>query len=317
MKKPLVITAVVVLLMVCLYGLYTWLNAQHPVFEIANPDVVTVFPEKDGDIEVADSVTFSIDTGSVVSYITPADVERLKAQGAEVTEESFPSLARDRRGEFFVASTRYRINLPVRGHTLVSDSLGTRYVLNGARVNTIRGLIFLPAPENEESLMGTDVLERFVVEYRYENRGVAFYNKVPGEYKKLTDIKTRKLTNHLFGFGRRYYVDIVTESAPNRYILDTGIHNVHLKLPLSDTVMVKQPLHSATYHSTRGNIEARYVDEAWVKIGARAGSHPAYYASDGEEDYALNPLTFFSQDIVIDFPGRAIYMRPHARLASR
>lgn len=319
MKKALISLAVVAVALVAAIGVYAHLNAQYPRF--ANDDngnVVAVFPiSSEGMMEIADGVSFRLDTGSPVSMITPDDVNRLKALGASVTEEWFPSLARDVNGDIYIADKRYRIDMPVINHVLVKDSDGYRYKTAGRRVNTISDMVFLPAADGRTSVIGTDVLERFIVEFRYENNAIALYSNLPGGYKRLTDLHRPKISNRIMGCGGQYYVDITTENNTHRYLVDTGIDDIHIKLPMCDTILVKAPLHESVYSSPRGRIQAKYISEAWVKIGNRAGSHEAYYATDGDEDYAINPLAFFSQDLVIDFRGRAIYVRPHTRLASR
>ena len=318
MKKALISLAVAVVALVAAIGVYAHLNAQYPQF--ANNDtgnVVAVFPISGGMMEISDSVSFRFDTGSPVSMITPTDLERLKELGAAVTEEWFPSLARDVNGDIYLTDKRYRIDMPVFSRVLVKDSTGSRYKTAGRRVNTISDMVFLPAADDRMSVIGTDVLERFIVEFRYENNAIALYSSMPEGYKRLTDLHRPKISNRIIGCGGQYYVDITTENNTHRYFVDTGIDHVHIKLPLCDTLLVKSPLHESVYHSPRGCIHAKYISEAWVKIGNRAGSHEAYYATDGDEDYAVNPLTFFSQDLILDFRGRAIYVRPHSRLASR
>ena len=318
MKRFLILTAVSLAVIAALAGIYVHLNAQYPHFGRVDGGTIAVFPARDdGSIEVCGGVRFRIDTGSAVSLLTQKDLERLRANGAVVTEEWFPSLARDVNGEMFMAYKRYTVSLPVMSHVLVCDSTGNHYEPTRHRINTIDGMVFLPGVEDQGSVIGTDVLECFVIEYRHENNAIAFHNTLPSGYKRLAGISRPKLTNRMIGCGGRYYIDITTENNAQSYFIDTGIDDVQIKLPLSDTLMVKAPLHTTSYRSSRGQIPAKYIDEAWVKIGNRAGSHMAYYATDGEEDYAFNPLTYFNQDILIDFSGRALYVRPHSRLARR
>lgn len=320
MNKILKILIVSVVSVAAVVGIYAHFNAQYPHSAKAGDgsDAIAVFPLKSQDtIVMAGNVMFRIDTGSPVSLLAPEDVDRLRANGAEITEEWFPSLGRDVFGDMFFTDKRYRVNMPVVSNVLVRDTLGVRYVPTGRKVNVIEDMIFLPGNPGQASVIGTDVLECFIVEYRHENNAIAFYNSRPQGYKRLTDLHRPKISNRIIGCGGQYYIDVTTESNTKRYILDTGIDYVHIRLPLCDTLMVKAPLHAKTYTSSRGTVNAKYIENAWVKVGNRVGSHEAYYASDGEEDYAFNPITFFDQDLLIDFSGRALYIRPHTGLASR
>ena len=318
MKRKLVIAIFVIVALCAGLVAYSRMNAQYPRLEAIGDDApVAVFPMTKGNILVADSVMMKVDTGSVVSLLSEKDAELLRKAGATVEEEWFPSVAVDINDKMFFATHRYRVNLPVVEHELVADSLGdVRYVATGKPLGEIGGMIFLPAPEGQMSVIGTDVLERFFVEVRYDHGALALHSEMPEGYQKLCKLLSPTYLYSMIGCGDRYYVNIETESVPNQYFIDSGIDMVHLKLPSADTITVKSRLQKGVYHSSRGEVDARYCNSGWVKVGNRAGSHRIYFATDGSEDYALNPLEFFEQDLVIDFANHNLYLRPNARMAN-
>ena len=318
MKRKLVIAAIVIVTLCAAIVAYSRMNAQFPKLAANGEcDPVAVFPMTDGNILVADSVMMKVDTGSVVSLLTEKDAECLRKAGAKVSEEWFPSMAVDVNDKVFFATRRYRVDLPVMEHALVADSRGeVRYVATGKPLGEITGMLFLPAPEGQESVVGTDVLERFFVEVRYDHGALALHSEMPAGYQKLCKLVSPTYLYSMMGCGDRYYVNIETESVPNQYFIDSGIDKVHLKLPAADTVTVKSRLQRGVYHSSRGEIDAHYCNAGWVKVGNRAGTHRIYFATDGTEDYALNPLEFFEQDLVLDFANHNLYLRPTTKFAS-
>ncbi len=307
----------IVLVAVCVAA-YSFLNAQYPKIAADNNGdmTVAVFPLDGGRVEVADSVWMKIDTGSSVSMLSAAAIDRLRSKGVTVKEEIFPSIARDVNDRMFMAGTRYRVDLPVEGLEFVADSVsGGHYVRTGKDICTIEDMVFLPAPQGQESVIGTDVLECFCVEIRRRDGLLAFHSDLPENYIKLARIESPSIMNTVIGCGKRYYVDLVTENVPNRYFIDTGIDKVPLKLPLGDSITANSRIAPAVYHSSRGEVDARFCKGAWVKIGNRAGSYKVFYATDGVEEYAMNPFAFFIQDVVFDFRNKGVYLRPTTDLA--
>lgn len=318
MKRILVIASVVIVALCVGMVAYSHMNSQYPKIKAdGESDPVAVFPMTDGNIQIAGSVLIKVDTGSCVSILSEKDAERLRNAGVTVEEEWFPSVAVDVNEKMFFATRRYRVNLPVMEHALMPDSAGDfRYVATGKPLGEITGIVFLPAPVGQESVMGTDVLERFFVEVRYDHGALALHSEMPEGYQKLCKLVSPTFLYSMIGCGDRYYVNIETESVPNQYFIDSGIDKVHLRLPAADTVTVKSRLERGVYRSSRGEVDARFCNSGWVKVGNRAGTHRIYFATDGSEDYALNPLEFFEQDLVLDFANHNLYLRPTAKFAS-
>lgn len=317
MKKSITLTLCVAVALLALAFLYSHHNAQHPSFEQSSAGSIAVLPlSGEAMVNVTPDVSMRFDTGSCVSLLTEADAERLRRAGATVTEQWFPSVARDVNGKFFTATRRYFVDLPVLRHKYVADSTGSgSYRLGAPSGNVIRNLVFLPAPEGSVSTIGTDVLEHFIVEYLPDHHAIVLHRSMPEGYQFLSDIEAPTFTNALIGCGDRYYIDIEINNFANRFFIDSGNGDLHLKLPMADTLLAHHPMTDRVYTTPRGDVKARMLDEIWLRIGNRTGSRSAYYTNSGEEDYVINPLGFFRQDVVIDFRDHAVYVRPNATFA--
>ena len=321
MKKTLIIIASLCVLLIVLLGGYVFLNSQHPCISSSNLSQPTDETEarfilEDGLIHIGNDVKMRCHTGNSISLITEADVKRLRDMGAEVKEQWFPTFAHDILGNVILATKRYEVNLPVYESTYVPDSLSSgHYIYTDRIVSHISKAVFLPAPaDSEESIIGTDILENFVLEYMPDCKALCLRSSVPSGYNLLTNIDSSFFDEALLGNGNRYYVSLEVNNSPYRFFIDSGSEMTPVKLPSAD-FSGDSNSKDVVYHSPEGDVAAKLVDLVWLKIGNRASSRSALYADGAGEEYSINPLTFFIQDVVIDLKGGGIYLHPHATFA--
>lgn len=321
MKKSLIITLIITGLLVCGFIFYARANAQYPEIHPNGEDGLfrAAYPFEDGRIDFGNGLIFRIDTGSAISTINDADLELLKQRGLAVDSTRFPSIGLNYSNEFYVDMRRYLISLPVNQMKSVTDTLGRTigYTTVKHNVSTIDNLLFLHASPHMESTIGSDILEKFVLQFDYAHGMLIFLDHVPDGFLPLTDMWSVFSFGEMLGCGGRYYMNIVVNNSDNSFFLDTSFDRAAIKLPESDTIMANERLHPTLISSARGTFRAKYLPEAWVCIGNRAGSHSVFYGNDGEESYSFNPFNFFSQDVALDFKNKRIMLRPTSDALTR
>lgn len=319
-KKSIITVLIAILAILGLAFAYGRANSLNPTFLHESPgeEVCAIYPYENGILQVGDSLRFRIDTGSLVSIIRPQDIELMKRRGVPIDSMWFPSLAQNIFGKTYVTTKRYLLSLPVKDRRLVIDSLNDceYYSRRGKVINRIMGLAFLSADPNDSvSTLGIDVLEHFVVEYQITRNAVILRKRVPADYQFVSDIRAPYSLMRFLGNGGKYYLSVTTDQSLNDYRIDTGIEDLDLKLPSEDAASLSSNRAiKRTVHTTRGSVSAQYIDSLWVRLGNRQGSHSAYFSPDGDEKYAINPINFYKQDFLIDFPNRKLYLHPTAKL---
>lgn len=308
-KVSLIVVGALLALLVMGIFVYAHYNNQYPEFEDKDGNPSAIYPLNDGMLTIAPNIRMLFDTGSLISTITPEDLKKLKKLGMSVDSAAFPSLATNLKGEVYMADRRYTVSLPVWQTNWVPDSVGSHYESTGRIINTIKDVIFLPASPGDPSRIGSDVVERFVMEYQRTEQAIALYNEVPKGYEFFCDLNAPFSWVTFIGTGSRYYITMEVQGYKNEYFINTAIDDIHLKLPVEDTVYVTSPLDKRAISAGVDTISALVADDVWVKIGDRAGSHSAVYGDDGRESYAINPLNYFAKDIVIDFQKRRLYQK--------
>ncbi len=262
-------------------------------------------------VEAAPGLSFKIDTGSDVSSINEKDLARLQELGYEVTPSQVVGFGRDGYGRYGVYTNAVRVRMPLYDYETATDSLGNAVrVSEPIEVNTLENVDLFIIPDIISTL-GIDFLEKFKVEYLYADKAIALHESLPPGYQKLVEIEQDNNIFRLPFTGSRYYMNIGVDHNYNDYLLDTGQQLAMLKLPPEDTTQTSNYLVSDTVYSFISVSPARIDNNAWVEIGHRVGSRQASYYSNSEENYCVNPLTIFTQDMLIDFPGKMIYLRPY------
>lgn len=320
MSKKLIITICIALLVAAGTILaYGYGNAIQPRYLHENPDeeVCAVYPYENGILRVGDSLRFRIDTGSRISLIRQADIDLLKRRKVPIDSIWYPSIGKNIHGEFYFTTKRYIASLPIKERKLVTDSATGRqyYTIPGKVVNRIMNVAFLAADPNDSvSTLGINLLEHFVVEYQNSREAVVLRKSVPLDYQLVSHIDAPFSIYKLLGISGKYYLDVTADNAVKPYCIDTGIEEIDLKLPSEDAkAQPFKSLRERKVRTTRGEITAQYTDSLWVRLGNRQGTHSAYFSGGEEEEYCINPMNFYTQDFVLDFPARKLYLHPTAR----
>lgn len=309
-RKLIIAIVSVGLIAVLLWG-YARANSQHAYLEVGNLDSpVALYPFHQSIIDFGGGVEFCYNTGSFISTILPSDLIKLKNMGMDVDSVSFLSFGIDHLNKAFWCSKMYTADLPVYDNKPGAKP-GNRRV-----VGRMKNVLFLPAPSSDTlSTLGVDVIERFVCLYSPAISAIGFATEVPDGFQLLTDISSEWTTATLLGCGKRYYVDMSIENKSHSFFINTSFPKVNIALPLEDSVLANSELRTSLLVTMRGSFRAKFLDKAWVNIGDRAGNHPVFFANTGFlESYVVNPMNFFLQDVVIDYPHNRILLRPRADL---
>lgn len=266
--------------------------------------------------EMIPGLTMKFDTGCDFSIITRRDLETIKSMGLSVDSTWYPQYGRDRGGHSSIRWRRYKVDVPFGHYEYSMDSIGRVAYKYLGEYNVLRNVDFVLADDSETSLLGIDLLENFILEYEAAMQTLNLCTAIPERYKPVDDIHEVKSLTDLLTLGHRYYVDITLDRKTNLYFLDTGMRDVHIKLPMSAHARSKRNMHSDSI-LLRGRMIPMFVDStAWAEYGNRAGSYMAHYYDSwyGDEDYSVNPLMLFQQDAVLDFPNRTLLLRPFVTL---
>lgn len=260
---------------------------------------------------VAPGLKLKIDTGSDISAISDNDLRYLDSIGCRIDTTFYPSIGRNGHGNMVLETVRYRVSLPLYNYTVSKDSLGSIYYKPIAEsINMLSNVDFIPS-NSEISVIGIDFLQQFKVEYQYARGMIALYLDTPEGYEKCCDIQSPPSLIDFISLGNRYYMDLEVEHRPYRFFIDTGIQRAHIKLPMSERKITKHILLEDTIVSFRGKFPALVDERAWLQMGDRERSVKAYYYDNDEEDFAINPLNVFDQDVLLDFSNKELLLRPY------
>lgn len=313
-KKKTTITIIIILFCAILcYGFVMSRTSQNDLSS-DTPDGIVGTMSLSGPpfvAEIVPGLVFKIDTGSDLSTITEEGLAKLESMGYTPRKMIYPVLGRDGIGDIQVSATRYQVDLPFHYTSAPSDSTDIETI-----INVIHNVDFAPS-KNGISVLGIDFLQKFKLEYQYQNQALNLYFKLPSGYTPCVDLRySKSLTTGLW-LGKRYYVPISIESDEDEYFIDTGLQRVGIKLPLSETRRTLRPLISDTVVSARGRFPAMLDHSAMLSCGERGGTYLAYYYDNDEEDYAMNPFNLFTQDVLIDFVDLKLYLRPTYNIPKR
>lgn len=314
MKKVIISAVVFIVVLACAFLVILHVFAPQRSLCVSNPDELLGKMPLSGVplvVEVAPGMKFKIDTGADISSICESDLARLQKLGYEVTPSPVVGFGRDGHGRYGVYTNAIRVRLPMFDYETALDSLGNAVrVSDPIEVNALENVDLFVIPDII-STFGIDFLEKFKVEYLYADKAIALHESLPPGYQKLVEIEPDDNILTMPYTGHRYYMNIGVEHNYHDYLLDTGQQLAMLKLPPEDTSQTSNYLVSDTIYTYISASPARVDNNAWVEIGHRVGTRQASYYSNREEDYCVNPLTIFTQDMLIDFPGRMIYLRPY------
>lgn len=316
LKTRIILAAALAVAGLCaLVGVYSVRNCQDKIAFSDPTHAVASFPLSHSTAEICPGVYMQFNTGSSASLLNPGDVARLKEAGVKVDSTFFPAFGTDSRDRVVFNTKRYVVDLPAPSvRAALLHSLCRLEAGDSSRA-TISNVTFLPGRPDRPSVIGADILERFVVEYRPAAHIVTLRNTVPEDYVPVAQMRTHGTLATTLGAGQRYYVSVGVDGTEREYMLHSGLDRVRLKMPLGDTAYVHSPRWRSMFSDGR-RVTGSQACRAWVQLGQRAGERLITFAdySLPGEDYLLNPGTFFETPLVFDFPNRTIYMRPHSYL---
>lgn len=314
MKRKIILTVTLpIAVAAILFGLICSLSSQTSL-AIDNPGgPVCTIPVSGTPlmVEILPGLKFKLDTGSDMSTITAEDLALLESLGYKADKSFYISPGRDGKGDMHIETTRYTLSLPIGEFRFFTDSLGEAAASPTGRIaNVIHNIDFVPS-HSETSVLGIDFLEHFKLEFHYTSKSISLYSELPEGYQKITEIETSLSPVYKMFLGNRYYMTIKAERKRDRYFIDTGIRNARIKLPARESIRSHRDLSDTIIISTRGNFPGKIDNDAWLIFGDRAGSYQVCYYDNDEEEYAINPLNLFDQDIILDFEGNALLLRPY------
>lgn len=262
------------------------------------------------EIEVIPGLRFKIDTGSDISTITEENLALLDSLGYHYKESFYPVFGRDGNGSTMMETKRYTVSMPLLKYDFVEDSTGRRTAIGHWKsANTLSNIDFAPS-RTGQSVLGIDFLQKFKVEYQYNNRAIALYFNTPDGYTKCVSLEPSKNIFTALWLGKRYFSEFSVNGKTNSFFLDTGIRNARIKLPADETSRPIQRLHQETVTSALGSFNVFVDNHADIEMGDRLVNGLAHYYDSLEEPYAFNPLNLFLQDVLIDFDNCSLSMRP-------
>ncbi|MCM1348104.1 MAG: retroviral-like aspartic protease family protein [Firmicutes bacterium] len=261
-------------------------------------------------LEVMPGLKLKFDTGADISTLTDADAEKLRQAGYEVKEKFGPIGGRDGYGRTEITARRYTVTLPVGGYVINADSTGkSSLVYSGSPAALLHNVDFQKV-ESGISTLGLDFLRKFKIECIYNLQAAMLGSTMPQGYQKVIDI-TRNL--HFWDYlwsPIRSYITVNVNQNPNIYLIDTGLQRAAVKKPYSQRNRAKGNLHHDSVKSLVNKYDAWVDEEAWIDFGVRSGTKPVHYYDNPEDDYQINPLNVFQQDILLDLENAGIYFRP-------
>ncbi|MDE6265255.1 MAG: hypothetical protein K2M11_08960 [Paramuribaculum sp.] len=311
-RRFLIILAIVFVLLCVAYAAVSMLSSQSNIRVEKSEGALCYLPilSTPPEVELVPGIRFKLDTGSDLSTITEEDLARLDSLGFYAEESFYPVIGRDGNGSINIKTKRYTVSLPLLKYEIRTDSLGNRYGVGKWKdANIIHNVEFAPSLTGK-SVLGIDFLQKFRVEYLFNDRAIALYLDEPDGYVTCTDIIASKAPLSIPMLGKRYFVDFKVDGHAESFFLDTGIRAARIKMPAGEAINSRGRLADDTIVSAIGEFPAKVSDNAIVSIGERTGLGKVYYYDSKEEPYAFNPFNLFLQDALIDFPNRVLKLRP-------
>ena len=319
-RRIAVILLVIVGCVGLLYAILLSLGSQRDIYSDRSEGCIGMLPVRRVNpifVEVVPGVQFRLDSGSDLSTITEEDLDKLRKMGCQVKTSIYPALGRDGQGVYRANIKRYTVSLPLHIYTFTTDTLGFKHEqLVKSTHNVLHNVDFVPS-ESGFSTLGIDLLENFRVDFQYENGVIALYFTRPDGYQDLATLKADSSPSKSIWIGNRYYMDIKIDRQTDSYFLDTDLQYQQIKLPENQRRRSKRHISKAIARTTLHTYEAIVDNDAWMEVGNRAGGVSAYYYDSREEQYSFNPLNMFQQDILIDYPGKVLALRPFCVLPKR
>lgn len=275
--------------------------------DFAGSSIPVPFKGKPYTVELMPGLNFRFDTGADISSISQRDVQKLRDLGYEVEEKFYPVIGRDGYGSFVFNPKRYTVCLPVGEYVFRKDSAGVEHLDYTGRIKNVIRKVDFAATDEAMSSLGLDFLKAFKFEWKPEAKAMGLRRDIPAGYHKIATMqKNVHLLDNLWS-GDRCYVILSVNQHPHIFLLDTGLQDTSVKLPLRDTIHVHSDLRTDSVPTMRHTFIVKVDDKGWVDIGSRAGTRRVYYYDNIEDDYQFNLFNAFKRDMIIDLDGLGIY----------
>lgn len=297
-KKKLLFSCLILLLVVAgVYGYGAWqlyhLNSN-PEFDEIPDNMLASFPAGPGNsmTPVSGNLVY-FDLGSRHSFITRNAVARLKDMGFEPKIDNVLIYTTDADGHFGLYTKKVTIDITIPNPNL-PDSL-----------YTIRNVELLLVDNDKHNVFGMDLIKHFVIERLWPENIINIYREVPAGYYQVTglDMHNSPFGNYIGSTGRASIELTVNDDDPRDYFLDSGGNMVDVEL-----VQPESQMHMATTRVEVDSLTGLYTQrQCRVAFGDRLRySNVVYCDSLHTDDYSVNPLKLFDQDVVLDIPGRRL-----------
>lgn len=311
MKLRTILFAVIGLIILCLGSIvFLSRSTQRSLKfdnELAGGFIPVPFKGKPYTVELMPGLNFKFDTGADISSISQADLEKIRAMGYDVEEKFYPVVGRDGYGSFIFTAKRYTVSLPVGEYEARKDSAGVETLAYTGRVKNVIRKVDFAATDEPMSSFGLDFLKSFKFEWKPELEALALRNDIPADYHKIASMQKNVHLLDNFWSGDRCYVILSVNQHPHIFLLDTGLQDTSVKLPMRDSVHVHSELRTDSVRTMRSTFVVRVDDKGWVDIGSRSGTRRVYYYDNVEDDYQFNPFNAYKRDLLIDLDGLGIY----------
>ncbi|MDE6459632.1 MAG: retropepsin-like domain-containing protein, partial [Paramuribaculum sp.] len=265
-----------------------------------------------GEVELIPGLRFKVDTGSDLSTITMSDLELLDSLGFKVEKKLYPVLGRDGAGKLNLDLTRYTVDLPLINYDIVTDSSGDKYGVGSLKNANVLHDVDFSVSKSGMSVLGIDFLEKFKLEYDFNNRAIALYFDDPDTaYVTCAELYASKAPLKMPMLGKRYSLNMKVAGYEGRFFIDSGIREARVKMPADQAEIVhSSELTDGIVESALGQFHAKIFDKALVSIGDRVGLGNVYFYDSKEEGYAISPFNLFLQNVLIDFPEKKLKLFP-------
>lgn len=312
--KIFITLAVICIITVCILVIDTPLQKSVRI----ERDTVGPFPicGEEAEIELSPGLSFRLSTSAPVCRITPNTLAWLRDKGYVTDSMTRWVISRDNSNTLRLTDKVYRVNLPLATYRVGEyDSIAGHHILTPepfGRKGFLYDVDVVPAAPGDENTLGGIFIGNFVVEYIHDSNAVMLHKELPPDYDYLASFKIGNRFSDMLGTGVRYYIDMKVDHESYSFLINTALNDIAMKMPFdridwneNDAVKMERIIDAA------GDQQDAVVDQsAWIEFGNRAGSRRIHYFTDRGENFEINPFVFFQQDVVLDFPNKAIYLRP-------
>lgn len=294
--KTLLLSLVVIAAVIAgVYSYGVWqvrhLNADVELPETPNGLLVSFELDSAATMRAQTGSPVFFDMGSRHSFASEGEVDILRAQGYPFREEGCLIVTTDPAGHYRLYTRKIILDLPFPNPELP----GGYYVIPEVTLLVHKG----------QNIFGMDLLRRMVIERLWETNELRILTRVPDEYETVSPINVYDARmGGLFGRSLRASVDLVVNNEePREYFFDTGgeMRAIELVQPFDKA---RHALSRVETDSLTGYPTQR---RCMVRFGNRIRYSSVIYCDTLHTDeYSVNPLRLFDQDMVLDMPGHRL-----------